>query len=344
MVDEDVARYRRLLEARPDMLEMLCWTVVQPLTEPVTVAEVVRRLGGNADDIGLQPVVWELQDPPPVYLDQVGSAVVIAEPASWEGVREEVLRRLSDGVAVHSVAWADANGRGSVCYAAFGRLLTQLEYLDDDHPGGEQPTALDEDRAALREHDPELPVQLALVERRTGVGLDAGWLDRPHPAVVLRQPIPDDPRPPGLFASEDPDLACVLLMAGEPAHRAALHWVLSLLADEQDLRGEAWAAAVLDPLSHDWPTGEALRREPVAMGRRLQEEVYACPVGSPERDRLWRRSCACHAFASTVIDNPVRQRPPETLWYAQRALAPRWPPIRAELWRRAHQGRSRPPP
>ncbi len=56
MPDEDVARYQRLLEARPDMVEMLCWTVVQPLTMPVTVAEVVRRLGGNADDVGLQPV------------------------------------------------------------------------------------------------------------------------------------------------------------------------------------------------------------------------------------------------------------------------------------------------
>jgi hypothetical protein len=162
-------------------------------------------------------------------------------------------------------------------------------------------------------------------------------LDRPHPTVVLHQPAPDDPRPPGLFAYLDPDLAAVLIMAGEPTHRAALRWVLGMLADEHDLRGEPWVAAVLDTLLHDWPTDEDLRRESAAMGHRLQEAVYDSPVGSPERYRLYRRSCACHAFSTTVMGTSTRPQPPETLWYAQRAFEEGWPPIRAELWRRARQ-------
>jgi hypothetical protein len=75
-----------------------------------------------------------------------------------EGIREEVLRWLSDGAVVHSSWWGSANGRSFLCYAAFGRLLTQLQHLDDDRPAGEQPEALDEDRAALRglTDDPDL--------------------------------------------------------------------------------------------------------------------------------------------------------------------------------------------
>ncbi|MBM0239877.1 hypothetical protein JNW88_27175 [Micromonospora sp. ATA32] len=53
--------------------------------------------------------------------------------------------------------------------------------MNDERPSGEQPTALDEDRAALRglSGDLDYPAQLALVERRTGVRLDAAWLDQP---------------------------------------------------------------------------------------------------------------------------------------------------------------------
>ncbi|MFD6566203.1 hypothetical protein [Micromonospora profundi] len=45
MPDEDVAWYQRLLEAKPDLVDFVeCWTVVQPLTKPVTVPEAARPL------------------------------------------------------------------------------------------------------------------------------------------------------------------------------------------------------------------------------------------------------------------------------------------------------------
>jgi Family of unknown function (DUF6461) len=345
MADDDVAWYRRLLEAKPELVdEVSCWTVIQPLTKPVTVAEVVRRLGGDPAEIEHR-TGWDSDAPTSVvHLNQLGPAVVMAEVMDAEGIREEVLRWLSDGAVVHSSWWGSANGRSFLCYAAFGRLLTQLEHLDDDRPGGEQPEALDEDRAALRglTDDPDLdyPAQLALVERRTGVRLDAAWLDQPHPTVVLRKSIPDDPRPPGSFAATDPDLAAMLLLADEPAHRAALRWVLDLLADEQDLRSEPLVSAVLDALTHDWPTSKDLGQESRAMHSRLSEEVNASPGMSPERWRRYYRMCAGQAFAATVIGPNDRLKPPDTLWYAQQAFQERWPAIRTELWRRARHQRS----
>jgi hypothetical protein len=349
MADDDVAWYHRLLQARPELVDATwCWTVVQPLTKPVTVADVVRRLGGDPAEIEHR-TGWDFDGATTVvHLNQVGPAVVLAEVMDGQGSREEVLRWLSDGAVVHSSWWCSANARSFLCYAAFGRLLTRLQHLDDNGPGGEQPEALDEDRAALRGliDDPDLdyPAQLALVERRTGVRLDAAWLDQPHATVVLRKLIPDDPRPPGSLATTDPDLAAMLLMADEPTHRAALRWVLDQLADEQDLRGEPLVNAVLEALTNDWPAGKDLGQESRELAHRLTEEVNASPGMSPERWRRYYRMCAGQAFTATVNDPHNRAKQLDALWYAQQTFQDRWPAIRTELWRRAQDGRPRTAP
>lgn len=338
MVDEDVAWYQRMLDAQEDQFDApWCWTVVQPLTKPVTVAEVARRLGG--DPAGIEQLAgWDYDETDALHLHQVGPAVVMCQTGGWEGVRDEALRWLSDGASVHSSWWSPANGRSFVCYAAFGRVLTRLEFLDDDQPAGEQPTALDEDRAPLRD-DLDYPAQLALVERRTGIRLDPAWLDQPHATVVLRTPIPDDPRPPDAFASADPDLAALFLLADESTQRDALRWVLDLLADEQDLRGEPAVRAVLDALPQHWPTGEDLSRQLNALRIRITEQLNASPGMSPERWRHYYRLRAAEAFAAMATGSRGQSYPPDTLWYAQQAFQQRWPTVRAELWRRARRQR-----
>jgi hypothetical protein len=339
MADEDVAWYQRLLDAQPELIDFpWCWTVVQPLTKPVTVAEVVRRLGGDPADIE-ERAGWDFDQPDvTLHLHQVGPAVVMGEAGGLEGGRDEALRWLSDGASVHTSWWSDANGRSLLCYAAFGVVLTRLENIDDNEPIGKQPTALDEDRAALRE-DQGYPAQLALVERRTGIRLDAEWLDQPHATVVVRTPIPDDPRPPGTFGFVDPDLAAIFLLADESTQRAALRWVLDLLADEQDLRGEPAVRFVLDALPQHWPTGEDLSRQLESLRVRLWRDVEARPGGSPERWRHFYRVRAAEAFVETLPGSRGRSYPTDALWCAQQAFQDRWPTIRAELWRRARRQR-----
>ncbi len=51
---------------------------------------------------------------------------------------------------------------------------------------------------------PILEVQGAFKgEARTGVRLTAGWPQRPQPAVVIREPLPEDPHRPTMFAAAD---------------------------------------------------------------------------------------------------------------------------------------------
>jgi hypothetical protein len=340
MADEDVAWYQRLLDAQPDLIDFpWCWTVVQPVTKPVTVVEAVRRFGGDPADIE-EHAGWDFKAPErTLHLHQVGPVVVVAEVGGWEGSRDEALRWLSDGALVHTSWWSEANGRSFLCYAAFGLVLTRLESLDDDDPVGKQPTALDEDRAAFGD-DGGYAAQLAFVERRTGIRVDPAWLDQPHATVVVRTPIPDDPRPPGRFGLEDPDLAALFLLADEFTQRAALRWVLDMLAHEQGLRGEPAAGTVLDALSQGWPTGGDLSRQLEALRGRLWQEVNASRGGSPERWRHFYRVRAVEAFAATVIGSSDASYPTDALWCAQQAFQDRWPTVRAELWRRA-RGRHR---
>ncbi|MDG6110078.1 DUF6461 domain-containing protein [Dactylosporangium aurantiacum] len=337
MVDHDVAWYRRMLDAQPELLNSpWCWTVVLPLTKPVTVADVARRLGGEPAGVE-DRAGWDFDEPDgTLHLRQVGPAVLMCQTGGWEGVRDEALRWLSDGASVHSSWWSNANARSLLCYAAFGRVLTRLEYLDDDQPAGEQPDALDEDRAALRD-DQDYPAQLAFVERRTGVRLDHAWLDEPHATVVIRRPIPDDPRPPGTFGSTDPDLTAMFLLADEPTQRDALRWLLDLLADEHDLRDEPAVHAVLDALPQVWPTGEDLAHQLSLLRAALTQAVDTSPAMSPERWQHYYRMRAGEAFTAMVPRPPGPSYRTDALWYAQHALQQRWPTIRADLWRRARR-------
>jgi hypothetical protein len=223
-----------------------------------------------------------------------------------------------------------------LCYAAFGRVLTRLEDLGDDEPAGERPAALDEDRTALRD-DLGYPAQLAFVERRTGVRLDHAWLDEPHATVVIRRPIPDDPRPPGTFGSTDPDLTAMFLLADEPTQRDALRWLLDLLADAQDLHGEPAVRAVLDVLPRDWPAGEDLSYQLRLLRAGLTRAVDTSPGMSPERWRHYYRMRAGEALEATVPRPPGPSYRTDALWYAQQALQERWPAVRAELWQRARR-------
>jgi hypothetical protein len=340
MADEDVAWYERLLDEQPDLVDYVwCWTVVQPLTKPVTVAEVAGRLG--ADPAGIQQRAgWDFDEPlGTVHLHQTGPAVVMCQTAGEEGVRDEALRWLSDGASVHTSWWTGPTVRSQLCYAAFGRVLTRLQYLNDDKPAGVQPTALDEDRAPLGDNL-EYAAQLAFVERRTGIRLDPAWLAQPHSTVVIRTPIPADPQPPGRFGS-DPDLAAVLLLADDSTQRACLHWMLDLLAEEQDLRGEPAVRTVLDALPRHWPAGEDLSHQLELLRSRLSEDVNASPGMSPERWRHYYRMRTIEAVKAAVAGSGGRSDPPDSFWYAQQVFHERWPTIRAELWRRA-RGTSKP--
>src|SRR3982751_1202749 len=128
MPSEAVQRYEELLR-RTALDTALCWTVVEPVTAPVTVEEAVRRLGGDPEAVA-RSVPDEVPDGWAVFhLHPVGSAVTLLEVNGSQGSRVEVLRRLSDGARVHSAFW-NVNAVSRLSYAVYGKVLTAFEAFD----------------------------------------------------------------------------------------------------------------------------------------------------------------------------------------------------------------------
>lgn len=278
MPDDVVAYYQQFLDDRPWYAEGLSWTVIQPASGPVTEDLVLRRLRGTRVDLAeiRLPHANDFRPGMPdeskvAYLTQVGPAVVMCQPNGFEGARREVLRWLSAGARAKNVDWT-INGNGVIIYSVYGEVLTWVDKNDPDRRHGEQPDVLDDDLAGLRESrrrwdagdlagadfDAEA---MAVVERRTGVRLDADWVDafeEPGPAVMIGD-IPGDPRPPGRFGRTDPDLDARLRSAPEPVRRAALALVARALAERFTFSDPEAAAATVDAVERGVPLAPEMR-------------------------------------------------------------------------------------
>lgn len=82
MADDAIAYYTGLLRRMELLSEALCWTVLEPVTEPVTVEAVAARLGGDPAAVRELPwdAAYQLDEnaggAPVVHLAQAGPAVM----------------------------------------------------------------------------------------------------------------------------------------------------------------------------------------------------------------------------------------------------------------------------
>jgi hypothetical protein len=329
MASEAVQRYEELLR-RTALDIALCWTVVEPVTAPVSVEEVIRRLGGGPETVALS-VSDEVPDGSTVFhLHPAGSAVALLEVNGYQGSRPEVLRRLSDGARVHSAFW-NVNAVSRLSYAVYGKVLAAFEALQPPE-SGPLDGDLDDLLAAVLDDDGHWSAALlAVVERRTGVALDDDWLNVPHPVAVLPA-VPHDPRPPGFLGASDPDLDALLRLAPEPVRRSALRWLVSVLAANFDLTDDPAVGAVIDALKVGFPT-DGLHYEALApLSARLQRE-YQASAGdgpTPENPR-WRRMQAGAAIGLAVAPPGHWEDRLDAFHHASLALAERWPEARAQV-------------
>ncbi|MFG6198241.1 hypothetical protein [Nonomuraea sp. JJY05] len=124
-----VARYEQVLRADSAWLsEGLAWTVVLPRSEPLTQAEVGRRLTG-----GGRPAMSEfdeVDDRDLVYLGQPERPRCSSNPTgSPMPAHPRVLAWLSQDAQVWHVSW-NLTGTSRMCYAADGHLLADVHRLE----------------------------------------------------------------------------------------------------------------------------------------------------------------------------------------------------------------------
>jgi hypothetical protein len=354
MISNAVEYYQRILTSRSWFAEGLSWTVIQPASQQLTVAEVMRRLHAervNLDELDEWADDHDDHDPLLIAcLAQIGPNVVMFQDNGFEGSRPEILRWLSDGARVHNVDWT-INGNGSLSYAVYGKVLARIDKNNPDRKYGEDPTALDEDLADMhaarqaldledqadlgetsQTADPSVPSALdthllaeaaamATVEHRTGIRLTEQWLDNlgaePWQAVMLGK-IPSDPRPPSGFGDADPDLDARLRAAPEQMQRAALVLVMREIATRFILTdGEAAQAAI----------------DAVSQGRTLASEVrehlfhLGASSGDPQADGL---SAGAVFYTATAPPHGYDDRF-GALGHVRNALPEDWPRLRRTI-------------
>lgn len=101
---------------------------------------------------------------------------LVAEESRFEGIRSDVLDRVSRGAQVVSVYW-DIDGTTRFSHAVNGRVRTAFEAVLPEYRCGTDPDALETERAGLPWHDAEeVPLMLALAARVTGCELGPEWL------------------------------------------------------------------------------------------------------------------------------------------------------------------------
>ncbi|MBB5784190.1 DUF6461 domain-containing protein [Nonomuraea jabiensis] len=198
MIDETQRRYADFLQRNPYLTQATCWTVVQPIASPLTIEAVVERLGGRAEDLEPEPDddVDEADYEGVFYISQDDASFILYESNGYQGIRPEVLRRLSDGARVLSLFW-NVNGTTRLMYAAYGTIVTALDPMFPGERWGETPHALDAELAVLEAAAGGGRWQaaaMAVVEAVTGVRLDLP--DASAPRLLLEETIPDDPPTP----------------------------------------------------------------------------------------------------------------------------------------------------
>ncbi|GAA0986043.1 hypothetical protein GCM10009555_062600 [Acrocarpospora macrocephala] len=128
VINETRRRYEELLQRNPYLAQAVCWTVVQSVTDTLTVGTIAERLGARAEDLEYEPVDEDLDEydyEMACRISQAGSSFVVFEDNGYQGTRPEILRRLSAGARVVSLFW-NVNANTKLHYAVYGTVVTAL--------------------------------------------------------------------------------------------------------------------------------------------------------------------------------------------------------------------------
>ncbi|MBM7789003.1 hypothetical protein [Tenggerimyces flavus] len=241
-MSDDLVDYYRTFLVESGMEIAMSWTVVRGLSKPVTIEDVVRRMGGDLSTLAERPLeaAYDEYDTsrPMVHIAQPGPAVSIIENNGFQGTRNEMMRALSQDAVLHNVYW-QVNGQDRIHYAVRGRQLAGAELVDRDGMfwWGDDPPTLAPEVEALMDADPgpQRAVGMAVIEARTGVQLEKAWFKLPQLSFLIPDPTVVDATPEPPRDEGDPDLVAWLTFADTVQRTRVRELLVDLLADRFDL-------------------------------------------------------------------------------------------------------------
>jgi hypothetical protein len=257
-----------------------------------------------------------------------------------------VLEHLSRGARVHSAYW-NVNALSALSCAACGHLLTTFEGLSPDSRTGADICVLDDEldplyAAALAIDGGHRAAMMAIVERRSGVRLEDGWLAADtRPAIVLPERAPARalgwPAAPGAFF--DPELESAVRLAPAAARDALIGELLERMAAVERLGAEPEIAAALSAFAAGAKPGDAGYAPVAPCADRLRDEQRrTAPAGPVRTDRAWRRARAAGAVWLALLPPAHTPSPVHALQEARLVLGDDWLAARTAL--RSHLRRA----
>ncbi|WP_344592104.1 DUF6461 domain-containing protein [Actinomadura vinacea] len=341
MSDDAIAYYSRVLDEY-GLSVAACWTVIEPIGEPITIETVAERLGAEPADIRERPWTAAYDEPEGaqvVHLARAGAAVVMVEINGYQGREQSV--RLSEEARVHSAYW-NVNAVSALSCAAYGQLLVSFEGLSPDQRQGIDICALDEELDPLYAavhalHDGAgdnlWAVMMAIVERRTGIRLEEDWLREDCPAIVVprahrhRKTI-------GHSAFFDPELEAALWLASGSAYQAFTHDLVELLVEVGEFAGEPEIPPIVEHLAVEVPVGDRRYQVLERLAARTAEGFENTSITKPVRtSRAWRRMHAAWALQHALVPPEHTPRPVHSLQALRLILGDQWLPVRNRLRR-----------
>jgi hypothetical protein len=197
--DHVIDHYRSLFNRYQWLEDALCWTVVQPLDEEITVDDLLWRLnGGRAPEqrIMAYPTEEAYEENRPVLFVFKGQGTWgFLELAYGFATPDHILTELSKQSRVWMTTW-HFNGGYTILYAADGEIRAWMrDFIFTEHriEHGDS-NILADFRAVLDSLDPEdyrgkRSAAFAFIEAATGMSLRGEWLDvEDAPVVVLDNP------------------------------------------------------------------------------------------------------------------------------------------------------------
>jgi hypothetical protein len=190
-----IDHYRSLFSGQQWFEDALCWTVVQPLDEEITVDDLLWRLNGGRDPeerIMAYPREQACEEELPVLFAYRGEgACGFLEFSHGSATPDHILGELSKDARVWMTTW-HFNGGYTILYAADGKIRARMrDFVFVEHALQEgDPSILAEFRAMLDSLDPEdysgkRAAAFAFIEASTGMGIEAGWLDVEEAPVIV---------------------------------------------------------------------------------------------------------------------------------------------------------------